>query len=127
MCHPADSCSFVILAYTLRVVVLIPKNRLRRALDLEKEIMNAISDLKSTPDGPQWELPICLKSFPIEADCVHLLEILDISVAQRKFKVWKDILDVLRRSKAIDKIGRSRIFASITEFSFKKVQPLWVP
>jgi len=111
-------------------VVLIPKDRIRRALQFEKDITGAISSLKgvesSLPDGPEWELPICLKSFPVEADCVYLLEILDISVTQGKFRIWEEVMKVLCRFKTVNEIGMPRVLASIGEFSFKKVQPLWV-
>ena len=117
--------------YIIPAVVLIPKNRIRRALHFEREITNTISSLKSTESSalgnPEWELPIYLKCFPIEADRVHLLELLDISVTRREFKVWEEVMEVLCRFKPVDGIGSSRISAAVKGFSFKKVQPLWVP
>jgi len=109
-------------------VVLIPKDRIRRALKFEKHIINAISTFKSmespTPNGPEWELPFCLENFAVETDYEHLLEILDISVTRGKFGIWKKVLEILRRFKAVGEIGTARIFASVKKFSFKKVQPL---
>ena len=125
LCHPGGSCSPVVPVYIIPAVVLIPENRLRRALNFEKEIVDSISSLKA--DGPEWELPICLESFSIEADCVHLLEILDISVTRRKFELWEEVMKIFIRFKSVNEIGTSRIFAAIKEFSLKKVQPLWVP
>lgn len=131
LCRPGGLCSPLVIVYTLRAVVLIPKDRMRCALHFEKEIIDAISSLKRMElpalDGPGWQLPTCLKGFPIEADCVHLLEILDISITQRNFKVWEEVMEILPRFKTVNEIGRSRIFSAIKEFSFKKVQPLWVP
>lgn len=127
-CHPGGSCSPVVLVYTMDAVVLIPKDRIRRALQFEEEMMDAIHNFgktgSSAPDDPEWELPICLKSFPIEADYVHLLEIVDVSVTKGKSGVWDEAMRILCRLKTINEIGTSRIFASIEEFSFKKVQPL---
>jgi hypothetical protein len=127
-CHPGGPCSLVVLVYILRAVVLIPKDRIRRALHFERERTNTISSLKRVESpalgGPEWELPIYLRSFPIEADCLHLLEILDISVTRRKFKVWEEVMEILCRFKSINEIGTSRISAAIKVFSFKKVQPL---
>jgi len=106
-------------------VVLIPKNRIRSALEFGEDIADAISDLKcAEPDGPEWELPVCLKDFAIEADCEHLLEILNISISRGKFKLWETVMKILCRFKTVDEIGTSRIFASTKEFSFKKVKPL---
>jgi hypothetical protein len=119
------SCLYVNLVYNLRAVVLIPKDRMRRALHSEKEITNAISKLKKT-ESSEWELPICLARFPIEADSLHLLEILDISVVRRRFKLWEDVMGILCRFKSITEIGVSRISAALKVLSFKKVQPLWV-
>lgn len=117
--------------YILRAVVLIPKDRIRRALRFEKEILGAISSLKrmrsSALDDPEFQLPVCLKVFPTVADCVHLLKILDISVTRSKFKVWQEVMEILRQFKTPNDIGMSRIFAAIKEFSFNKVQPWWVP
>lgn len=119
-----------LLVYALHAVVLIPKDRIRRALQFEKDIVDAISNLKrmesSTPDRSEWELPFCLQNFAIEADCDHLLEILDISVAQGKFKVWEEVIGILCRFKTVDEIGTARIFASVKRFSFMKIQPLYV-
>lgn len=93
--------------------------------------MDAKSNLEMmeslAPDGPEWKLPLHLKDFPIEADYVHLLEILDISVTWRKFKAWEEVMETLRRFKTVNEIGMSRIFAAIRQFSFKRVQPWWVP
>jgi hypothetical protein len=126
-CEP---CPPVVPVYALRAVVLIPKDRMRRVLQFEKDITDAISDLKrmetTTLDGAEWRLPVCLKKFAIEADCKYLLEILDASVTQRKFRMWEEVMGILCRFKTVDEIGTSRIFASVKEFSFKKVQPLWV-
>ena len=109
-------------------MVLIPKDRIRRALRFEKDIIDAISNFKSmeslTPDGLEWKLPFCLKIFVVERDCEHLLEILDISVTQGKFEIWKEVLEMLCRFKAVGEIGTARIFASVKKFSFKRVQPL---
>ena len=109
-------------------MVLVPKNRMRRALHFEREMTNTISSLKmtesSTLGGPEWELPIYLKCFPIKADCVHLLEILDVSVTRRNLKLWEEVMEILCRFKSADEIGISRIFAAIKGFSFKRVQPL---
>jgi hypothetical protein len=109
-------------------VVLIPKDRIRRVLQFEKEITDAISDLRqmesTTLDVPEWEFPVCLKNFAIEADYRHLLEILDMSVTQGKFQVWGEAMEILCRFNIVDELGTSRIFASVKEFSFKKVQPL---
>lgn len=106
-------------------MVLIPKDRIRRALEFEEDITDAISNLEcAEPDGPEWELPVCLKDFAIEADCEHLLEILNISISRGKFKIWKGVMEILCRFKTVDEIGTSRIFASTKEFSFKKVKPL---
>ena len=114
--------------YALRAVVLIPKDRIRRALQFEKDIVDTISNFKrtepSTPDGSEWTLPFCLKNFAIEADCDHLLEVLDISVTQGKFEIWKEAIEILYRFKTVNEIGMARIFASVKEFSFMKVQPL---
>lgn len=116
--------------YALRAVVLIPKDRIRRALQFEKDIIDAISNFKrmesSTPDGSEWELPFCLQRFAIETDCDHLLEVLDISVTQGKFEIWKEVIEILCRFKTINDIGMARIFASVKKFSFTKVQPLYV-
>jgi len=111
----------------MRAVVLIPKDRIRRVLQFEKDITDAISNLKhtgSTPGGLEWKFPICLKNFAIEADCGYLLEILDTSVAQGTFQIWEEAMGILCRFKSVDEIGTSRIFASVKEFSFKNVQPL---
>jgi hypothetical protein len=109
-------------------VVLIPRKRIRRALQFEKDITDAIFNFKSAKstalDGPEWEIPFCLKSFPVEGDCVHLLEVLDISVTRGRFKVWEEVMEILCRFKTVNEIGMSRIFASIKEFPFKRVQPL---
>ena len=113
----------------MRAVVLIPKDRIRRVLQFEKEIADAISNLKQTgssPDCPVWEFPICLKNFAVEADCGYLLEILDVSVTQGMFRIWEEAMGILCRFKSVDEIGMSRVFASVKEFSFKKVQPLYV-
>jgi len=114
--------------YALHAVVLIPKGRIRRALRFEDDITDAISKLKcrgsSTPDCPDWKLPTCLKDFAIEADCRHLLEILDISITQGNFRIWNEVMGILCRFKAVNEIGTSRIFASVKEFSFERVQPL---
>lgn len=111
-------------------MVLIPKDRIRRALRFEKDIMDAISNFKRTElktlSDPEWKFPACLKKFAIEADCKYLLEILDISIAQGKFRIWEEVMEVLCRIEDVDEIGTSRIFASVKEFSFKKVKPLWV-
>ena len=92
--------------------------------------MDAISNLKrmgsKTSSGPEWELPICLKDFAIGEDCGYLLEILDISVTQGKLRIWEEVMQILCRFKTADEIGVSRIFASVKEFPFGKVQPLWV-
>lgn len=77
-------------------------------------------------EGTEWELPICLKHFPIETDCAHLLEILDVSVTQGNFKIWEEVMEILCRFKTVKEIGESRVFASIKKFSFKKIQPLYV-
>jgi len=112
-------------------MVLIPKDRIRRALQFEKDIIDAISNFKhmksSTSDGFEWELPFCLKKFAIEEDCNHLLEVLDISVTQGKFEVWREVIEILCRFKTVNEIGMTRIFASVEKFSFMKVQPLYVP
>ena len=114
--------------YTLRAVALIPKDRIRRVFQFDKDITDAISTFKhvgpKTPDNHEWELPICLKSFAVEADCEHLLEIMDIAVAHGAFRIWEEATKILCRFKAVDKIGMSRVFASVKEFSFKKVQHL---
>ena len=112
----------------MRAVVLIPKDRIRRVLQFEKDITDAISNLKhapgSTPGGLEWGLPICLKNFAVEADSGYLLEILDISVTQGAFRIWEEAMGILCRFKRVDEIGTSRVFASVKEFSFKNVQPL---
>lgn len=109
-------------------MVLIPKDRIRRALQFDKDITNAIINLKglssSTSDSLEWELPICLKDFPVEADYPHLLEILDTSVSRENFKIWEEVMEILCRSKTVDEIGTSRIFTSVEKFPFEKVQPL---
>lgn len=114
--------------YNLRVVVLVPKDRIRRALRFKGEIAIAISSLKkgglSAPDGSEWELPISLKGFPTEADRAHLLKILDTSITWRNLKVWEDVMGTLCRLKSVNEIGMRRISAAIKEFSFEKVQPL---
>jgi len=125
-----DPYSPAVLVYAMRAVVLVPKDRIRRALQFERDIADAISNLKrtgSTSDGPEWKFPICLKNFAVEADCGYLLEILDISVTQGSFQIWEEAMGVLCRFKSVDEIGTSRVFASIKEFSFKKVLPLYVP
>lgn len=129
--YPLDFCEPclpVVPVYALRAVVLIPKDRIRRALQFEKDITDAISDLKrmesATPDSPEWRLPVCLKKFAIGADCKYLLVLLDVSVAQGKFRIWEEVMGILCRFKTVDEIGTSRIFASVKEFSFKRVQPL---
>lgn len=110
------------------MVVLTPKERIRRTLQFEKAITDAISNFKSmglsAPDDPPWELPFYLRNFAIEADRDHLLEILDISVTQKKFDTWKEVMEILCRFKTVDEIGTARIFDSVKKFSFKKVQPL---
>lgn len=109
-------------------MVLIPKDRIRRVLEFEKDIADAISNFKqmesTTRGNLEWELPVCLRNFAIEADFEYLLEILDISVIQGKFRIWEEAMGILCRFKSVDEIGTSRIFASVKEFSFKKVQPL---
>lgn len=123
-----ELCSRVALVYALRAVVLIPKDRIRRVLEFEKDIADAISNFKqmepTTRGNLEWELPVCLRNFAIEADFEYLLEILDISVIQGKFRIWEEAMGILCRFKSVDEIGTSRIFASVKEFSFKKVQPL---
>ena len=111
--------------YALRAVVLIPKDRMRHALEFGKDITNAISNFRCMgPDDPEWELPVCLKDFAIEADHEHLLEILDISITQGKFKIWEEVTGILCRFKTVNEIGTSRMVASTKKFSFKKVKPL---
>ena len=116
--------------YALRAIVLIPKDRIRRVFQFEKDITDAISNFKcmesATPDGPEWELPVCLKHFAIEEDSRHLMEILDISITQGKFQIWEEAMEILCRFKTVHGIGTPRILASVKEFSFAKVQPLWV-
>lgn len=90
---PRELRSFVILVYTLHAVVLVPEDRIRRVLQFDKDITDAISDFKrmgsTVPVNPEWELPIYLKSFAIEADFKHHLEILDTSLTQGKLRVWE--------------------------------------
>lgn len=116
------------LVYTLRAVVLIPKDRIRRALQFEKDVTDAISNLKrmnsSTPDRPRWELPFCLRNLAIEADCDYLLQILDISIAQGNFKIWKEVIEILSRFRPINEIGTARIVASVKKFSFVELKHL---
>ena len=88
--------------------------------------MSAISTFKRGSNDIEWELPTCLRGSPIEADCVHLLEILDISVTRGKIKVWEEAMEILCRFKTVSEIGMARISASVKEFSFEKVRPLWV-
>jgi hypothetical protein len=130
-CNPGSLGSPVIIVYVLRVVVLVPRDRIRRALEFEKDIIDAISRFGSAEppaqNGPKWELPICLKRYPIEADCVHLQEIVDISVARGQLEVWEEAMGILCRFNSANEIGPSRIFASIKELSFKKARPLCVP
>jgi hypothetical protein len=130
-CNLGSLSSPIVLVYALPVVVLVPRDRVRRALKFEKGIIDAISRFKSaepsTKNGPEWELPIYLKGYPIEADCVYLQEILDISLARGKLKVWEEVMEILCLFKSANEIGTSRIFASIEKFSFKKARPLYVP
>jgi hypothetical protein len=109
-------------------VVLIPKDRIRRVLQFEKDIVDAISNFKrmesSTPGRSEWELPFCLKFFAIEADCDYLLEVLDTSVTRGKFELWKEVIEILFRFKTVNEIGMARIFASVKKFSFMKVRHL---
>ena len=111
--------------YLIPAVALIPEDRLKRALNFEKEIMDSISSLKA--DDPEWQLPAYLEYFSVEADCVHLLEILDISVTRGKVELWEKVMEILLRFKSASGVGASRIFAATEVFSFEKVQPLWVP
>ena len=118
------------LAYTLRAVVLIPKDRVRRALQLEKDVKDAISIFRrmgsSTSDRFRWELPFCLRNLPVEADCDRLLEILDISAAQGNSKVWREAMEILSRFKPINEIETARIVASVNKFSFAELTHLYV-
>ena len=99
---------------------------MRRVLQSEEEILSAISTFRRGSNDPEWELPTCLRGSPIEDDCVHLLEILDISVTRGKIEIWEEAMEILCRSKTVSEIGMARISVSIKEFSFEKVRPLWV-
>lgn len=113
--------------YALRVVVLIPRDRIRRALQFEKDVVDGISSFERMESStPKWELPFCLKNFAIEADCNHLLEVLDISVTQGKLEIWEEVIGILCRFKPVNEIGVTRIYASVKKFSFMKVQHLYV-
>lgn len=120
-----------LLVYTLPAVVLVPRDRARRALQLEKDVTDAVSKFKrmnsSTPYRSRWELPFCLRNLAVETDCDRLLEILDISVAQGNSKIWKGAIEILSRFKPITEIGTARVVASVNKFSFAELKHLWVP
>lgn len=116
-----------LLVYALRAVVLIPRDRIRRALQFEKDVVDAISNFERMESSTsEWELPFCLKNLAIEADCNHLLEVLDISVTQGKLEIWKEVIGILCRFKPVNEIGMTRISAFVEKFSFMEVQHLYV-